>query len=102
MNMVEKIKKNYFVLICTFLFIYVFFNLLDGERGLISYFKKEKLYNNLKIEKANIKEELNTIEHKILLLTEKIDTDYIEILLRENFFYGKSNEKVYLINQNDN
>ena len=100
--MVEKIKKNYFVLVCTFLFIYVFFNLLDGERGLISYFKKEKLYNNLKIEKANIKEELNTIEHKILLLTEKIDTDYIEILLRENFFYGKSNEKVYLINQNDN
>ena len=100
--MVEKIKKNYFVLICTFLFIYVFFNLLDGERGLISYFKKEKLYNNLKIEKANIKEELNTIEHKILLLTEKIDTDYIEILLRENFFYGKSNEKVYLINKNDN
>ena len=100
--MVEKIKKNYFVLICTFLFIYVFFNLLDGERGLISYFKKEKLYNNLNIEKANIKEELNTIEHKILLLTEKIDTDYIEILLRENFFYGKSNEKVYLINKNDN
>ena len=102
MKIVEKIKKNYFVLVCTFLFIYVFFNLLDGERGLISYFKKEKLYNNLKIEKANIKEELNTIEHKILLLTEKIDTDYIEILLRENFFYGKSNEKVYLINKNDN
>ena len=100
--MVEKIKKNYFVLICTFLFIYVFFNLLDGERGLISFFKKEKLYNNLKIEKANIEKELNATEHKILLLTERIDTDYIEILLRENFFYGKSNEKVYLINQNDN
>ena len=39
---------------------------------------------------------LDDIEKKILLLTENIDLDYLEILYRKNFFYGKPNEKVYL------
>jgi len=52
--MVEKIKKNYFVLIVTFLFLYFFFNLLDGERGLISLLKKENLLSKLKFEEKQI------------------------------------------------
>ena len=40
--MFDKIKKNYFILIVTFLFIYFFFNLLGGDRGLISYIKKKR------------------------------------------------------------
>ena len=39
--MLDKIKKNYFILIATFLLIYFFFNLLGGDRGLISYIKKK-------------------------------------------------------------
>ena len=42
--MLDKIKKNYFILIVTFLFIYFFFNLLGGDRGLISYIKKKQIY----------------------------------------------------------
>ena len=41
--MIKKIKKNYLIIIGTFLFLYFFFNLLDGERGLISLLKK-KIY----------------------------------------------------------
>ena len=41
--MLDKIKKNYFILIITFLFIYFFFNLLGGDRGLISYIKKKEI-----------------------------------------------------------
>ena len=46
--MLDKIKKNYFILIITFLFTYFFFNLLDGERGLISYMEKKEIYEKLK------------------------------------------------------
>ena len=51
--MFEKIKKNYFILIITFLFIYFFFNLLGGDRGLISYLKKKEIYEELKIKQTD-------------------------------------------------
>ena len=96
MKVVEVLKKNYFLLVSTFFFIYVAFNFLDGERGLFSYLKKKELYNQKIQKKSNLTAELNDIEKKIFLLTENIDLDYLEILYREKFFYGKPNEKVYL------
>ena len=96
MKLVEILKKNYFLLVSTFFFIYIAFNFLDGERGLFSYLKKKELYNQKIQKKSNLTAELNDIEKKIFLLTENIDLDYLEILYREKFFYGKQNEKVYL------
>ncbi len=96
MKVVEVIKKNYFLLVSTFFFIYIAFNFLDGERGLFSYLEKKELYNQKIQKKSNLTAELNDIEKKIFLLTENIDLDYLEILYREKFFYGKPNEKVYL------
>ena len=94
--MVGILKKNYFLLISTFFFVYIAFNLLDGERGLFSYIEKRDIQNQLIQKKNNLIEELNDVEKRILLLTENIDLDYLEILYREKFFYGKPNEKVYL------
>ncbi len=96
MRIVEILKKNYFLLVSTFFFIYIAFNFLDGERGLFSYLEKKEVYNQKIQKKSNLTAELNDIEKKILLLTENIDLDYLEILYREKFFYGKPNEKVYL------
>ena len=96
MRIVEILKKNYFLLISTFFFIYITFNILDGERGLFSYFEKKEIQNQLIQKKNNLTTQLNDVERKILLLTENIDLDYLEILYREKFFYGKPNEKVYL------
>ena len=96
MRIVEILKKNYFLLISTFFFIYIAFNFLDGERGLFSYLEKKEIYNHKIQKKSNLTLELNDVEKKILLLTENIDLDYLEILYREKFFYGKPNEKVYL------
>ena len=96
MKIVEILKKNYFLLISTFFFIYIVFNLLEGERGLFSYFEKKEIQNQLIQKKNNLTAELNDVEKKILLLTENIDLDYLEIIYREKFFYGKPNEKVYL------
>ena len=96
MRMVEILKKNYFLLISTFFFIYIAFNLLDGERGLFSYFEKKEIQNQLIQKKNNLTAELIDTEKKILLLSENIDLDYLEILYRNKFFYGKPNVKVYL------
>ena len=98
MFIINKIKKNYFLLLCTFLFFYIIFNLLDGERGLISYFDKNNKLENLLKKQKNINLKLNKTEHKISLLTDNIDLDFIEILIRSKFFYGKKNEKIYLLN----
>ena len=96
MKVVEILKKNYFLLVSTFFFIYIAFNFLDGERGLFSYLEKKKIYNQKIQKKGSLIAELNDVEKKILLLSENIDLDYLEILYREKFFYGKSNETVYL------
>ena len=100
--MLAKIKKNYFILIFTILFLYFFFNLLDGERGLISYFEKKKILEDLNNEKVKIKNQINELELKNSLLTNNLDIDYIETLIREKFLFGKKGEKIYLIKNNEN
>jgi len=95
MRFVEIINKKKFTLICSSLFIFVVANLLDGERGLISYFEKQKIKNQLIQEKKSLLHELNFIEKKNSLLTDKIDVDYLETLYRKKFMLGKKNEKIY-------
>ena len=99
--MIKKIKKNYFIIIGTFLFLYFFFNLLDGERGLVSLLKKENLLTKLKFEEKELNKNIEKLEFKNTLLSENLDKDYVEILLREKFIYSKENEKIYII-KNDN
>ena len=100
--MLDKLKKNYFILIITFLFIYFFFNLLDGERGLISYMEKKEIYEQLKNDQNVLTKKITDLEHKNSLLTENIDLDFIEILIREKFLFGKEGETTYIIKYNGN
>tara|TARA_B100000965_G_C19012734_1_gene507406 strand:- start:99 stop:401 length:303 start_codon:yes stop_codon:yes gene_type:complete len=99
--MLANIKKNYFVLIFTILFLYFFFNLLDGERGLISYFEKKNILDELNSEKIEMANKINELELKNSLLTDNLDLDYIETLIREKFLFGKEGEKIYLIKNNE-
>ena len=100
--MLKNLKKNYLILIFTILFLYFFFNLLDGERGLISYFEKKTTLENLNSEKIKLANKINDLEIKNSLLTDNLDLDYIEILIREKFLFGKNKEKIYLIRNNEN
>ena len=100
--MLAKIKKNYFILISTILFLYFFLNLLDGERGLISYFEKKNILKELKDERKNVVNKINKLEIKNSLLTDNLDLDYIEILIRQKFLFGKSGENTYIIKSNEN
>ena len=93
----QKLKKNYFTLIITFLIIYFFLNLLDGERGLISYLKKKNVLLDLNRQQFSLINEIEEIELKNSLLTNNLDLDFIETLIRKNFLLGKKGEKIYII-----
>ena len=99
--MFQRIKKNYFLLISVFLIIYFFFNLLSGERGLISYYEKKQILNNLKIKELSLINQINDLDLKNSLLSDNLDLDYIETLIREKFLFGRKNEKIYIIKKND-
>ena len=100
--MLDKIKKNFFILVITFLIIYFFFNLLDGDRGLISYMEKKDIYQQLKNDENILINKIADLEHQNSLLTENIDLDFIEILIREKFLFGKEGETTYIIKDNGN
>ena len=100
--MLNKIKKNYFILIYTFLFLYFIFNLFDGERGLISYFKKKNILIDLNIQKKELSNKIQDLELKNSLLTDNLDLDYIETLIRDKFLFGKKGDKIYINKKNDN
>ena len=100
--MLGKIKKNFFLLISTFLILYFFFNLLDGERGLFSFFKKKEILNTLHNKEIDLTKEMYDLNHKNILLSDKLDLDYVEILIRKKFLFGKEGETLYIIKNDDN
>ena len=95
--MFKIIKKNYFLLISTFVILYFIFNLLDGERGMFSYLKKKEILKNLQQTEQDYINKTNNLEFKNSLLTTNLDLDYIETLIRERFLFGKKGETIYII-----
>ena len=100
--MLNKLRNNYFLLISTFLILYFFFNLLDGERGLFSFFKKKEILMNLQDNESKLIIKIKDLEFKNSLLSDKLDLDYVETLIREKFLFGKEGETLYIIKKYDN
>ena len=95
MRFIQIINQKKFTLITVFLFSYVMLNLVDGERGLISYYEKKEVKKQLIIEKNNLTKQLVLMEKKNSLLTKTVDLDYLETLYRKKFMFGKSNEYIF-------
>ena len=98
--MLKRLKNNYFLLVSTFLILYFFFNLLSGQRGLISYFEKKQKLSNLKKDELILLNQIKDLDFKNSSLSDNLDLDYIETLIRERFLFGKKNETIYLIKEN--
>ena len=99
--MLRLIKRNYFLLVSIFLIFYFAFNLVSGERGLFSYNDKKELLSNLKNEELSLTNKIKDLDHKNLLLSTNLDLDYVEILIRERFLFGKKDETIYIIKKDD-
>ena len=97
MNTRSFFSRKKLLLINIFLSIYILINLIGGDRGLLSYFEKKKLVVNLQLLEQKLNEDLIDLEKKNSLLSEKINYDYIDILYREKFKFGKKEEIIIKI-----
>ena len=97
MNTRSFFSRKKLLLINIFLSIYILINLIGGDRGLLSYFEKKKLVVNLKHLEQKLNKDLKDLEKKNSLLSEKINYDYIDILYREKFKFGKKEEIIIKI-----
>ena len=99
--MLKRLKNSFFILISTFLILYFFFNLMSGDRGLISYNEKKQILQDLKKKELLLIDQIKDLDFKNSLLSSNLDLDYIETLIRQRFLFGKKGEKIYIIKNND-
>ena len=57
---------------------------------------------NLQKNEAVLSNKIEDLEFKNSLLSDKLDLDYVETLIREKFLFGKDGETLYIIKKNDN
>ena len=91
MRLIESLKRKKFILFNIFFTLYIGINLIGGERGLISYFDKKRIYEELEIKDKELISKLKDLEHKISLVKNN-DLDYLDMLYREKFRYGTKDE----------
>ena len=91
MKLIESLKKRKLLLFNIFFTLYIGINLIGGERGLISYFDKKNIYEELVEKDKRLTSELKDLDHKILLIN-KNDSDYLDILYRQKFNYVTKDE----------
>ena len=91
MRLLESLKKKKLILFNIFLTLYVGTNLIGGERGLISYFEKKNIQQELVKKKIILNMELKDLKHKIKLIANN-DLDYLDMLYREKLRYGIKDE----------
>ena len=91
MRLIESLKRKKFILFNIFFTLYIGINLIGGERGLISYFDKKRIYEELEIKDKVLTSKLKDLEHKISLVKNN-DLDYLDMLYREKFRYGTKDE----------
>ena len=89
----NKIYLFSFFLLTLFMFMYLLYFLINGERGVISYYKfknenleYKKILLNLKLENAFISDRVKRLE------TNSIDLDFLDEKLREKTGFIDSNE----------
>ena len=101
MKILYKIQKNYKVIILSVIFLYILINLFGGQRGMFSYFEKKEILKNLQIEQEQMRKKIQDIELKNTLLSDKLDYDYIDILIRDKLMLGKKGETTYIVVDNE-
>ena len=101
MSILFRLKENLKIIILTILFLYILINLFGGQRGLFSYIEKREVLKNLQFEERQMLKKIQEIELKNTLLSEKLDYDYIDMLIRDKLMLGKEGETKYIINDNE-
>ena len=64
--------------------------------------KKKENLKTLHNKETNLVSKIKNLKFKNSLLSDKLDLDYIEILIRKKFLFGKKGETLYIIKKNEN
>ena len=96
--LVSTSEKKFF-LILLIIFLYILYNFLGGDRGLIEYFKKKSLLKKFEQKNLEINKEINFFVKKNDFLSANINRDYLDEIYRDYFVLGKKGEKIYIINK---
>ena len=97
MRFFEVLKRRNILFLNIFLFLYIAINLFSGDRGLLSFFEKNDLEKKLKEKKILLKNEISEIKN--LLLSENLNFDFLDILIREKLKYGYKDEIIIKLNE---
>ena len=95
--MVNTLKKNIIIILPIILIIYFSLNLLGGNRGLFSYLDKKSQFEKLLDKKSFLTNEIAEVKKINSLISENLDKDYLEIIIRDKFVVGKKGENTYII-----
>ena len=98
MKFFEVFKRKKVIFLNIFLFLYIAINLFTGDRGLISYFEKKETEKYLKNKKVSLTNEVKNTEKMNILLSDNLDFDYLDILIREKLKFGKKEEILIRLN----
>ena len=98
MGFFKVLKRRKILFLNIFLLLYISINLFMGERGLISYFEKKNLLKNLDEEKIILTQKVKNIENKNNLLSEHLNFDFVDILIREKLKFGNKDEVLIKLN----
>ncbi len=69
---------------------------------LFHFTKKKNILDKHKNEEMIISKKIEVLKDKNSLIKDKIDLDFIEILLRDKFMFGKNGDKIYMIKKYEN
>ena len=92
MKLLIFFKTKKLLLINILLTFYIVTNLVGGERGLISYYEKDRVHKNLIQKEKKLSNELTNIEKKNQLLSTNLNLDYVDMIYREKLKFGKKDE----------
>ena len=92
MKLINFFITKKLLLLNILLTFYIATNLIGGERGLISYYEKERIHKSLIQKEKRLSKELNELEKKNQLLSSNLNLDFVDMIYREKLKFGKKDE----------
>ena len=92
MKLLNFLKTKKLLLLNILLTFYIATNLIGGERGLVSFYEKERIEKDLAQTEKKLFKELTEFEKKNQLLSSNLNLDYVDMIYREKLKYGKKDE----------
>ena len=89
----KKISLFLLLIVSFFVFFYLSYFLINGDRGIISYFKVNKINQNLTSKLVKLEKSNNYLVDRIdRLKTNSLDLDFLDEKIRENTGFLDSDE----------